>query len=178
MKTLKNYISEKLVINKQVDEKLLINKDYKNDEQYFIYDVDDEESKIAIFDNTWPQFNDYKDKVYINGEHVEITNGGFTTKGYSKGIYKVEIKDIDKVENCASMFLGCWQLVEAPYFNTKKVKTMNNMFYHCINLEEVSLFDTSKVTEMHWMFYDCNDLSDKTKQRWSKVYDFNKNDKK
>jgi len=31
---------------------------------------------IKIFDHDWPQFKDYKDKVYINGKKIPINNSG------------------------------------------------------------------------------------------------------
>ena len=165
MKTLQQHISEKLIINKN----------YK-DEQYFIYKLDNKE-QIRIFENGWVQFNDYKNKVYINGERIKLDDSGHTAETYDPGEYYIEIKDIDEVEKCNNMFWNCWQLVSVPLFNTSKILSMENMFRNCPKLISVPLLDTSTVINMNGMFFLCDNLSDETKRQWSKVYDFNRNGK-
>lgn len=145
MKTLQKHIEEKLVINKNI----------QNIEEYFIYKIN-RKDRIAVIDNRWPQFKDYKDKIYVNGEHVELDNEGWTNYEYTEGTYKIEIKDLDNITNCLNMFRECFQLIKVPWFNTSKVKNMEMMFYECDNILEVPLFDTSNVTNMYKMFADCS----------------------
>ena len=160
MKTLKQHIEEKLVINKN----------YKNDDKYFIYKLD-KKVYLKIFDNNWPQFKDYKDKVYINGEHVELNHLGRTIQKYEPGIYKVEIKDIDKITSCNHIFYFT-RIIKIPYFDTSKVENMEEMFGNCMDLKEVPLLDTKNVRNMWNMFSMCIRLNKETKQQWSKIYDF------
>ena len=165
MKTLQQHIEEKLVINKN-----------SGRTDYFVYKIN-ERKPIQIFDCSWPQFNEYKDKVYINGEHVELDKYGYTCKEYNKGEYEIKIKDIDNITNCFSMFWGCDDLISVPLFDTSKVKNMHQMFYQCHNITYVPLFDTRKVEYMVQMFCECKKLNKQTKQKWSKFYDFKKQNK-
>ena len=195
MKTLQEHILEKLINNQQVNEKLLINKHFESDD-YFIYDQHSEGSYIQIFYENFPEIFGYKNNVYINGKQIEINyDTGWTKEKFDDGIYKVEIKDIDEVENCTLMFART-RIIKVPLFNTSKVKTMCGMFEECKHLESVPkfdtrnceemdfmfegcktlkhvpLFDTSKVTNMKKMFSGCNNLSDDTQKQWSQIYDF------
>ena len=122
----KSEINKKLIINQQVDEKLLINKDYKNND-YFIYELYETE-QIKIFDRGWTQFNKYKNKVYIDGKKLAIDFNGWTIEKFEPGIYEVEIKDIDKVTYCNFMFFACKELVKVPWFDTSNIDDMNSMF--------------------------------------------------
>ena len=177
MKTLSNYISEKLIINQQVNEKLVINKDYKFNDKYFIYKVDEKDG-LCVFNNGWPEFNDYRNKVYVNNKKVNIGIFGWTIEKFEPGIYEVEIKDIDKVTYCRYMFATCKQLIRVPLFDTSNIDDMNSMFWGCKNLKEVELLNTQSVKNMDDMFKNCHNLSDETKQKWSTVYNFNNNTKK
>jgi len=168
MKTLAQHINE-WKLNDQ-SAKTIDKKSYYSN--YFIYKIYGNEQIIKIFDQDWPQFNNYKDKVYINGKHVELDNHGRTTNLYKQGEYKIEIKDINDVINCRWMFYTCKQLVSVPLFDTSNVKNMYCMFMECINLESVPLLNTSKVVNMDSMFYECHNLNEETIQEWSKIYDF------
>lgn len=188
MKSLNNYIEEKLIVNK----------DYKSDEQYFIYKLNKKE-QIRVFDGEdWAEFNDYKDKVYVNGKKVNLYDDGTTDKTYEPNEYLVHIDDLNKLINCDCMFYDCKQLISVPSLDIRNVKYMSDMFAYCdnlikiqklntkdvveisamfigcMNLEEVPLFNISKVTRIDGMFGYCNNLSDETKLQWSKIYDFDK----
>lgn len=191
MKSLHNYISEKLVINK----------DFKKMEN-FVYEHDGH-GFIKIFDGEdWPEFKKYRDKVYINDEKVELQNDGWTLETYEPGIYNVYIENLEQLKNAYLMFWRCEELKKVPLFDTTNLRSMNYMFQMCTGLKEVALFDTSKVTtmngtfqhtalkdvplfntrsveenQMSMMFANCYKLSKETKQRWSKIYDFERNNK-
>ena len=74
---------------------------------------------IKIFDSDWSQYNDFKDNVYIQGEHVEL-DAGWTTENYDAGEYEFEIKYIYKVTDCEGMFWDCYELATVPLFVTNK----------------------------------------------------------
>lgn len=160
--------------NTYIQEKLLINKNYKED--YFIYKLADEHDGqyMKIFEPNWYQFKDYKDKVYMYGEKLKIDNDGGTEELFSAGEYKIYIDDIDKVVDCDWMFSGT-DIFIVPEFNTSNVKTMQWMFSSCEMLEEVNLLNLDNVMYYNDMFRNCDNLNAKTKRLWSKVYDFKKN---
>ena len=144
----------------------------KHDIQYFVYNIKIK-NLIKIFNSNWTQFKFYKDKVYINGEHVKLNDYGRTTDLYNPGTYMVEIKDIDEIINCDYMFYECDQLVSVPLFDTSKVKYMKGMFFNCIKLEKVPLFDTSNVITMYGMFHECEKLKNVPKFNIDNVNDLN-----
>lgn len=106
---------------------------------------------IKIFDSDWSQYNDFKDNVYIQGEHVEL-DAGWTTENYDAGEYEFEIKYIYKVTDCQGMFWDCYELATVPLF----------------------VFVTNKEINMSNMFYGCTLLDKETHRLWSKIYDFEK----
>jgi len=109
--------------------------------------------------------------------------------------------DTSKVVSMRNMFYRCYNLTNAPYLNTKnaydisgmflkckkieispKYDTSNTndvgfMFADCENLKSVPLFTKTNFTRMECMFRKCNKLSEKSIHDWSKIYDFNENDK-
>ena len=101
-------------------------------EQCFIYRVEDEPSRIHIFNvygQMWEVFEKYKDKVYINGNHIELNNKGETIKYYKPGEYRVYIEDIDQVEDTGYMFYDCPQLIKAYIPNT--VTSIGEWVFSC-----------------------------------------------
>jgi len=153
MKTLAQHINEWKVNSQSVE-----NIHYQKHHKYFIYEINND-GGIRVFDYEWPILNDYRNNVYIDGEHIEINGTGFTTgKEFKRGEHYVLIKDIDKIDNCSFMFDGCHALKAVPIFNTSKVKDMMCMFRDCRNLEEVPLLNTKNVTNMYGMFCYCKKI--------------------
>ena len=169
MKTLNTYITEWKANSSTVF-------DIKHNNK-FIYKVKNN-SEIKIFGDSWPQIKNYKYKVYIDGKHIELDDYGWTIKKYESGTYIVDIKDIDNVTNCQCMFYFCDQLISVPLFDTSKVDDMWQMFFRCKNLKNVPLLNTNKVESMTEMFAECDNLNEKTKNIWSKLYDFEYNEMK
>lgn len=165
MKSLHNYISERLVINKDFENI----KTFSFKPQY--------RKHIKIFDRDWPEFETYKDKVYINDKKININPNGTTGQSFFEGLYEFEIKGIDNIKTCDHMFSNCTDLFEVPEINTTNVRFMNSMFSGCTGLYRVPLFDVSNVENMSWMFYACENLSTATVLRWTKIYNFSRNDK-
>ena len=161
------------------DNSIISSKDIKwQIDKCFIYRVEDEPSRIKIFDdgsdNGWTEFEKFKDKVYINGKHIELTDiGGYTLDEFKPGEYKVYIEDIDQITACKCMFYKCTQLVSVPKFDTSKIDDMMRMFYKCTQLVSVPEFDTSKVKDMYEMFFCCRSLESVPVFDTSKVEDMN-----
>lgn len=165
MKTLQQYINEDF----RISHKTKIN-------ECFVYKLNEHSisKQISIFGSNWEQFDDYKDKVYDDkNRNIKLTDEGLTKNEYSKGVeYKFYIKDIDDVTNCNGMFFNC-DLISVPLFNTSHVTDMNAMFDSCTQLKHVPMFNISDKTNISWLFSDCDELDEETKQVWSKIYDFN-----
>ena len=130
-------------------------------DNYFIYRIEDEPSRIKIFDDGtkggWQEFKKYKDKVYINGKHVELNNAGYTVKYYKPGEYRVYIKDIDQVKNTRYMFYNCNQLVKA-YIPNSVTSIGDYAFQNCSGLTSIDI--PNSVTSIgESAFRDCSDLT-------------------
>ena len=166
MKTLTTYIKEDFKLSHKTE----IHKEYT---QIFKFKVKKANS-IQIVSTSWSQFNEYRDKIYVNGENIKIGDGGYTIKIFQPGTYDIYIKDVDKVTNCNSMFWWSNCLISVPKFDTSNVSDMRFMFNHCENLEDVPLLDTRSVelNKMDYMFDGSKKLSIDTKKRWSALYDF------
>ena len=150
MKTLQQYINEwKASVN--------TTKFIRDNYCRLTYRIDSEDG-IKIFDPSWPLFNEFKNRVYINNERIIIDDSGCTHEEYKPGTYYVEIKGVNDITNCVCMFDGCTQLIELSLFDTSKVKSMYGMFLGCENLKNVPLFNTSKVNNMWGMFAGCKKL--------------------
>ena len=133
-------------------------------EKCFIYRVEDEPSRIKIFDdgsdNGWAEFEKYKDKVYINGKHIELNYKGNTVDKFEPGEYRVYIEDIDQVEDTEYMFFNCKQLVSA--FIPNSVSFIGHgTFSYCKGL--ISITIPNSVTSIGYgAFYNCNGLTNMT----------------
>ena len=164
-------------LQQHIYEKLVINKNYIDDEICLIYKINKKE-QIKIFNNAWPQFNYYKYNVYINGEQILLDDSGFTEEEFNPGEYTICINKTDNMTTCYWMFGFCNHLIKVIKFNINKIYSCGNMFAWCKNLEEVPLFDISKVENFDYMFNFCHNLSMETRKEWKQVYNFNTNKKR
>ena len=173
MKTLTTYIKEDFKLSHKTNVK-------KNDctLTYINYDRNGTSPfyHIKIFDATWPEYEKYKDKVYINGKPATLKSG-WTPNIICDDFIEVKIRDIDNITDCCGMFDGT-RLVDVKKFDTSMVQNMERMFYNCKLLKNVELLDTTNVTNMSNMFLGCNDLNNETHKRWLPVYDFFMNEKR
>ena len=103
----------------------------------FIYKLN-EKDQIRIFDTDWSEFKKYKDKVWINGKHVELNDAGYIIDIFEPGEYKVYIKDIDKLADMTYMFYDCKQLISAFIPNSITVISYG-AFEGCSGLTSVTV---------------------------------------
>ena len=161
MKTLTKYLNEKLVINK----------DYKN--PYTCTPKTFEELRKIIEDRYKKfgpgtkqnsiDFNDV-DVSNIDSFYTDINNINLEIFGIFEATkFKyIDISDWDvsKVKDTGRMFYGCTQLKsvgDLSDWDVSKVKEMSSMFYDCINLKSVgdlSEWNVSKVSHMDEMLYN------------------------
>ena len=175
MKSLVNYISERLAINQrfdekliifpsQVDEKLVINKDYKN--PYTCAPKSFKELKKIINDR-YDKLGPGTKQKPIDFNDVDVSNiDSFYDDNNYVGIFRntkfkyIDISDWDvsNVECMSYMFYKCKQLKsvgDLSNWNVSKVKNMSYMFYACMQLKSVgslSNWNVSKVKNTFAMF--------------------------
>ena len=109
----------------------------------FIYKINDEPSKIHIFNDSrfpWVEYKKYKDKVYINGKHVGLKDG-YTVNEFDPGEYKIYIEDLDQIKDNNLMFFGSEHLISAIIPNTF-TSIGSNMFNGCTNLTDITIPDS------------------------------------
>ena len=132
MKTLNQYIQEKLIINKDYNDKMIVVKSF--DELRKI--IEDRYDKLGAGTEQDPvDFND-----------IDISNIDSFCGDNDKGIFeKTKFKYID---------ISSWDV--------SNVYSMRHMFYYCKELEsigDISKWDVSNVTDMSWMFYNCKSFN-------------------
>ena len=155
MKTLNQYIKEKLIINKDyVDAHTLTPESF--DELREI--IEDRYEKLGPGTKQNPiDFNDI-DVSNIDSFYDKNKEGIF---GHTKFKY-IDISDWDvsNIESMRYMFLSCVLLEsvgDISKWDVSKVTDMSNMFSYCSKLKsvgDISKWDVSNVTDMERMFYD------------------------
>ena len=122
-----------------------------------VYKID-KPRQIKIFDRDSYTYKEYKDKVYINGEHVELDKWGYTVNEYEPGEYRVYIEDFDKIEEHA--FWGCSDLTSVTIPNSA-TEIGDNAFYGCTSLTSVTI-SNSVTTIGSGAFSYCTGLTSVT----------------
>ena len=164
MKPLNQYIKEKLIINKDYRNNMIVVKSF--DELRKI--IEDRYDKLGPGTKLNPiDFND-----------IDVSNLYSFCNDNDIGIFEninfkyIDISDWD-VSNATDMevmFYGCGELEsigDLSNWNVSKVTNMSSMFYDCNALKtvgDISGWDVSNVTNMSRMFYNCKsfnqDISD------------------
>ena len=171
MKTLTKYLNEKLVVNQRFDEKLIINKDYKDVHAYTCSPKTFDELRNIIEDRYDKLGPGTKTKP-INFNDVDVSNIDSFSNENNKGIFAetkfeyINISDwnVSKVKYMNHMFYYCKQLKsvgDLSDWDVSDVEDMRNMFFKCEHLQSVGdLYDwnVSKVKYMNHMFYYCKQL--------------------
>ena len=159
MKTLNQYIKEKLIINKDyVDVNMLAPKSF--DELRKI--IEDRYGKLGPGTEQKPiDFND-----------IDVSNlDSFYSRNRDKGIFE-EIKfkyidisdwDVSNIKSIRSMFFKCEELEsvgDISGWDVSNVTNMSYMFAFCKKFnQDISVWNVSKVTDMQFMFYRCRSFN-------------------
>ena len=165
MKTLNQYIKEKLIINQRFDEKLIINKNYSGinilaprtfDELREI--IDDRDDKLGPGTKENPiDFNDI-DISHIRSFYNDDGHKGLFDDTFFKYI-DISGWDVSNVTNMRCMFFSCEGLKsvgDISGWNVSNVTDMAYMFCDCYYLnQDISDWDVSSVTNMALMFCNC-----------------------
>ena len=128
MKTLRQHLNEKLIINKDYQDNVIVVKSF--DELRKI--IEDRYEKLGPGTKRNPiDFND-----------IDVSNMDSFCNNKGKGIFQ-ETK---------------FKYVDISDWDVSNVKTMNYMFAYCEELKsvgDISYWDVSNVTDMYCMFLDC-----------------------
>ena len=176
VKTLTKYLNEKLIIfpsrvdeksgiNQRFDEKLIINKDYKDGHICTCAPKTFDELKKIIKDRYDKLGAGTKNKP-VDFNDVDVSNIDSFSNENNRGIFagtkfeyiNISDWDVSKVKVMSFMFHKCKQLKsvgDLSNWNVSKVENMWNMFYSCKQLKSVgdlSNWDVSKVKDMFNMF--------------------------
>ena len=142
MKSLKNYIQEKL----------LIKKNKSNSYKYF------PETKEELKDIIDKRIEQEGNKVDLNDIDVsEITDMSELFKNFFNFRGNISQWDVSNVTNMHSMFYNCKVFnQDISNWDVSNVTDMRGMFYGCEKFNsDISNWDVSNVKDMRGMFYDC-----------------------
>ena len=131
MKTLHQYIKEKLIINKDYRDNTIVVKTF------------DELRKII--EDRYDKLGPGTEQKPIDFNDIDVSNLDSFCNKYNIGIF----------ENTD------FKYIDISYWDVSNVKSMRHMFHGCKKLEsvgDISSWDVSNVTDMSFMFYDCKEL--------------------
>ena len=157
MKTLNQYIKEKLVINKDYRDNTIVVKSF--DELRKI--IEDRYNKLGTGTKQNPiDFND-----------IDVSNLDSFCNDKGKGIFNhtdfkyidISYWDVSNIKSMNSMFYWCEELKsvgDVSNWDVSNVKNMGYMFCNCVYFnQDISKWDVSKVSDMEYMFYRCESFN-------------------
>ena len=159
MKTLNQYIKEKLIINKNyIDAKIVVKSSDELrkiiEQRYEEYGPGTKQNPIDFNDIDVSNIDSFRDKLDMgifndmNFKYIDISDW-----------------DVSNVTNMCGMFFMCKELKsvgDISKWNVSKVTDMNSMFNGCNELEfigDISKWNVSNVTNMGHMFNSCNNFN-------------------
>ena len=158
MKTLNQYIQEKLIINKDYHDAMIVVKSF--DELRKI--IEDRYDKLGPGTEQEPiDFNDIDVSNLDSFCHKDI---GIFEETQFKYI-DISDWDVSSVTDMSYMFYGCNELTsvgDISKWDVSNVTNMLRMFYNCRSFNQykyISSWDVSNVTNMCYMFYDCKNFN-------------------
>ena len=152
MKTLNQYLQEKLIINKNYRGGDLSSKSF--DELRKI--IEDRYNKLGPGTKENPI--DFNDIDVSNMDSFCSNNTGIFEKTKFKYI-DISDWDVSNVTNMSSMFFDCWELKSVGDISKWDVSNVTDMWYMFAFCEkfnqDISKWDVSNVTDMSHMFSKC-----------------------
>ena len=179
MKSLNQYIKEKLIINKNyIDTNIVTPKSFDElrkiiEDRYYklgpgtkqkpidFNDVDVSniisfcnDNDKGIFENTYFKYIDISDWDVSNA--IDMSYMFFNCKEL-ESVGDISEWDVSKVINMSFMFTGCKKFnQDISEWNVSKVTNVQCMFYDCKNFnQDISKWNVSNVTIQYDMFYNC-----------------------
>ena len=157
MKTLNQYIKEKLIINKDYHYDKIVVKSF------------DELRKII--DDRYDKLGPGTKQIPIDFNDIDVSNIDSFCNSKDEGIFQetkfkyIDISDwnVSNVTKMMSMFYKCEELKsvgDISEWDVSNVTDMSFMFYYCENFnQDISKWDVSSVKYMSLMFYKCESFN-------------------
>ena len=156
-------------LNKYIQEKLIINKDYRD--ATIVVKSFDELRKII--EDRYDKLGEGTKENPIDFNDIDVSNIDSFCNDKNKGIFEymrfkyIDISDWDvsNIESTRHMFYHCEKLEsvgDISYWDVSNVTDMSFMFFMCVNLKSVgdlSKWDVSNVTNMKGMFHYCTSFN-------------------
>ena len=180
MKTLNQYIKEKLIINKDYHDTKIVVKSSDElrkiiEQRYEEYGPGTKRNPIDFNDIDVSNIDSFRDKLdlgifndmnfkYIDVSDWDVSNvtdmsGMFFMCKELKSVGDISKWNVSKVTDMNSMFDGCNELEfigDISKWNVSNVTNMGHMFNSCNNFnQDISNWDVSKVMFKYRMFYNC-----------------------
>ena len=157
-------------LNQYIQEKLIINKDYIEAK---IDDVKSFGELRQIIEYRYDKLGPGTKQDPIDFNDIDVSNFDSFCNELDKGIFDgmnfkyIDISDWDvsNVTNMSGMFFDCGELKsvgDLSKWNVSDVTNMSGMFYECNELEfigDISKWNVSNVTNMTHMFNGCNNFN-------------------
>ena len=156
MKSLNQYIQEKLIINKDYHDAMIVVKSF--DELRKIIEQRYEEQGPGTEQDPI-DFNDI-DVSNLDPFYSSVTGSGIFQETKFKYI-DISSWDVSNVKSTRCMFFMCKELKsvgDISKWDVSKVTSMSSMFYNCKALKtvgDISSWNVSNVEHMGYMFYGC-----------------------
>ena len=160
-------------LNQYIKEKLIINKDYIDVKMYRPKSFDELRN---IIEDRYDKLGPGTKQKPIDFNDIDVSNLDSFCDRYKGGIFeKTKFKyiditywDVSNVYSMRNMFYDCGELEsigDISKWNVSSVTDMAYMFLDCKSFnQDISMLDVSKVIDMRFMFGDCDsfnqDLSD------------------
>ena len=157
MKSLTNYINEKLIVNKN----------YKP----YTYAPKSFDELRKIIEDRYDELGPGTKQDPIDFNDIDVSNiDSFYNKNageFGKGIFQktkfkyIDISDwnVSNIESMRNMFFMCTELKsvgDISYWDVSNVTSMRNMFYECKSFnQDISDWDVSKVKFKTYIFLNC-----------------------
>ena len=157
MKTLNQYIQEKLIINKDYQDAMIVVKSF------------DELRKII--EDRYKKLGPGTEQNPIDFNDIDVSNMDSFCNDKDKGIFEytrfkyIDISDwnVSNITNMSYMFYCCVKLKsvgDISKWNVSNVEDMTCMFYNCESLnQDISKLNVSNVTNMDGMFSGCESFN-------------------
>ena len=180
MKTLNQYIQEKLIINKDYHDTKIVVKSSDElrkiiEQRYEEYGPGTKRNPIDFNDIDVSNIDSFRDKLDMgifndmNFKYIDISDWDVSNIKLMSGMFFMckELKsvgdiskwNVSKVTDMNSMFCGCNELEfigDISKWNVSNVTNMGHMFNSCNNFnQDISNWNVSKVMFKYRMFYNC-----------------------
>ena len=157
-------------LNQYIQEKLIINKDYNDVKTYHPKSFDE---LRKIIKDRYDKLGEGTEQDPINFNDIDVSDIDSFYDKNKGGIFKytdfkyidISYWDVSNVTNMAYMFYMCKELEsvgDLSDWDVSNVKSMSFMFYMCEELKsvgDISKWNVSNVNIMTHMFYNCKSFN-------------------